>query len=168
MEVTTTPGRLDREVGVVVVVVHLGGLEAAAGLVVLELGAVEEGAQDEDEDGDGACYDADHHGRHGALVGAAAEGVVVIGLVVAADALGHVCGWAVVLRWRVGSLGPVQGESLMSIFIGLFGLVNLGNPRGWLGWLTKEMCDGESMQKLLPPRSRTVTKVWAVRCSTGR
>lgn len=73
------------------VVVHLC-LEASAGLVVLEFGAVEEGAEDENEDDDGAGYDADHHGGHGPLVCATAERVVVIGLVVAADALGHFCG----------------------------------------------------------------------------
>lgn len=67
-------------------------LQAAAGLLILQLGAVEEGAQDQDKDHDGAGYDADHHGRHGPLVRPAAERVVVIRLVVAADALGHVCG----------------------------------------------------------------------------
>lgn len=82
------------------VVVLLLGLEAAAGLVVLELGAVEEGAEDENEDDDGAGYDADHHGGHGPLVCAAAERVVVIGLVVAADALGHFCGGLGVLMIR--------------------------------------------------------------------
>lgn len=73
-------------------VVVLLGLEAAAGLVILELGAVEEGAEDENEDDHGAGYNADHHGGHSPLVCAAAERVVVIGLVVAADALGHFCG----------------------------------------------------------------------------
>lgn len=68
------------------VVVHLG-LEAAASLVGLELGAVKEGTQDEDEDGNGADYDSYYHGGHGPLVLTAAERVVVIGLVVAADAL---------------------------------------------------------------------------------
>lgn len=55
------------------VVVLLPGLEAAACLVILELGAVEEGAQDEDEDDNGAGYDTDHHGGHGPFMRAAAE-----------------------------------------------------------------------------------------------
>jgi len=125
------------------VVVHLC-LEAAAGLVVLELGAVEEGAQDEDEDGDGAGYDADYHGRHGPLVLAAAERVVVIGLVVAADALGHFCGrlGGLVMRSLVARQGVFLISSLWASSAGLdlFGTVSLralkkemeGLPSWWI------------------------------------
>lgn len=151
------------------VVVHLG-LEAAAGLVVLELGAVEEGYQDEDEDGDGAGYDADYHGRHGPLVLAAAERVVVIGLVVAADALGHFCGrlGGLVMRSLVARQRVFLISSLWASSAGLdlFGAVNFGTLNN--GMKDEKLTLVVDDLKPGVPRATlsqlgTVTKGWAVR-----